>query len=409
MKLARNRTFSAVQYEKDKQSIYNLNLFARVSIIPVLMPGNKLLLNIKVEEKWYIFPSPFLSFTDGDIRKWTAGIFTRWQNFRGRNESIGLGFGVGYNPFIRASYSVPWIGSKVHLFLSVNGSYSRDANRSLQALGRNNGDPVSLTLDNNFDYRNYSISFTTGKYLTKEFSVFTSAGYSFLRVSGYAQGRTLSSGGVDKYILLGIGSSYDSRNFREYTTKGYFAQFDFTHYGLIRRDVDFGRMNAELRQFIPLNITNDYSITLASKFYTSLAVGPVIPFYNHKFLGYGDDFVRGWGRLGYEGDNDLTLYNEVRIPLIQPAYIEGKNLPLIKILPYLKKFSYKYGLYFTMFYDIGGIWNKEDRLQKVKFMNGTGIGLNAILPFGFVGKIEWAFRLGKPTVGQIIVGAGAKF
>ena len=75
----------------------------------------------------------------------------------------------------------------------------------------------------------------------------------------------------------------------------------------------------------------------------------------------------------------------------------------------MKKFSYKYGMYFTIFYDLGAIWNKDDRFKSAKLMNGTGIGLNAILPFGLVGKLEWAFRLGKPTVGQIIVGAGAKF
>lgn len=409
MKSGKGKIFTAEQYEDDNESIYNLGLFVNADIIPVLQPENKVILNVKVHEKWYIFPSPFISFTDGDLTKWTAGLGARWQNFRGRNESVSLSFGVGYNPFIRASYSIPWIGSKMHLFTTVSGSYSRDANRSLLALGRNNGDPVTYNRDSNFDYINYTARLTMGKFFTKQFSVFADIGYTFLRVSQYQDGRTLSPDGVDRYLLLGVGTGYDTRNFREYATKGYYFHANYEHYGLVRRDVNFGRLNAEAREFIPVNFTNDYYITLASRFYTSVAIGSVIPFYNHKYLGFGDDFVRGWARLGYEGDDDITLYNEVRIPIIQPSFIKGDRIPLIKKLPYLKDFSYRYGLYFTMFYDFGGIWNKDDKFQSIKFMSGTGIGLNAILPFGLIGKIEWAFRLGKPTAGQVIVGAGAKF
>jgi hemolysin activation/secretion protein len=62
-----------------------------------------------------------------------------------------------------------------------------------------------------------------------------------------------------------------------------------------------------------------------------------------------------------------------------------------------------------MFYDIGAIWNEDDQVKSIKMLNGTGIGLNAIFPFGFIGKAEWAFRLGNPVVGQLVLGLGAKF
>jgi outer membrane translocation and assembly module TamA len=81
----------------------------------------------------------------------------------------------------------------------------------------------------------------------------------------------------------------------------------------------------------------------------------------------------------------------------------------VKSLPYLHKLPYRYGLYFITFYDIGTVWNEDDEVRKIRFQNGAGIGLNAIMPFGMIGKIEWAARLSKPTVGQVIFGLGAKF
>src|SRR5205823_2418390 len=141
MKSIKGKTFTVNHFTEDKDNIYSLGLFVHVTLLPIPQEGKNVKLYVGVQEKWYIFPSPFISFTDGDIKKWTAGITARWQNFRGRNENVSLGFGVGYNPFIRASYSVPWIGTKAHLFANISGSYSRDANRSLLALGRNNGDP----------------------------------------------------------------------------------------------------------------------------------------------------------------------------------------------------------------------------------------------------------------------------
>jgi outer membrane protein assembly factor BamA len=409
MKLAPGQVFSSEQCRQDEQSIYNLGLFANVEMLPELQADNKVLMNIKVQEKWYIYPSPQVDLTDGDIKKITVGLSVHWQNFRGRNENVSAGFGLGYNPFVRASYTVPWIGEKVHLFITFSGGYSRDNNRSLLALGRINGNQITYRNDTNFNYINYNLKLTLGKYFTKQFSVYTEAGYSFLRVSQYADNRTLSPDGVDKYMLLGLGTKYDGRNSREYTTEGYYVNANYEHFGLLSKIVNFGRLNLETREYIPVDITPDYSVTFASRFYTSVAVGSLIPYYNHKFLGYGSDFVRGWSGLGYEGDNDITLYNEIRIPLIQPNYIKGEQIPIVKMLPYLKTFSYKYGLYFTMFYDFGGIWNKDDKFRNIQFLNGTGVGLNAILPFGLIGTVEWGFRLGKPTVGQIMFGAGAKF
>lgn len=409
MSLLRGKIFSSENCKDDRNRIYNLGLFHNVEITPITQPGNKIKLVVAVQEKWYIFPFPQVSFTDGDIRKISVGANVRWQNFRGRDENVSLSFGVGYNPFIKASYTIPWIGENLHMFTSFSGSYSNEQNRSFLALGKATGEPIQYSRDTNFSYSNYTAKLTVGKFFTKMLSAYAEGGYTFMRVSQYADNRTLSPNGVDKYLLMGLGLNFDNRDSHEYSTKGFLIHVNYEHYGLLSHFVNFGRFSLEQRDYIPVNITNKYAVTLASKFYTSIAVGSQIPYYNHKYLGYGSESVRGWSRYGYEGDNDLTLYNEIRIPIIQPDFIKGEDIPLINKIKYTRKLSYKYGLYFTVFYDIGGIWNEDDKIKSIQFQNGTGIGLNAILPFGLIGKVEWAFRLGKPTVGQAIFGLGAKF
>ncbi len=409
MVLVPGKQFTIAKCKLDQMSIYNLGLFTKVDLIPVLQEDKKVFLHVNVQEHWYIFPMPFVELTDGELRKLTAGLSIRWQNFRGMNENVSLNFGIGYNRFIRAGYSNPWIGEKAHIYTRLSGGIAKENNRSLLAVGRINGERTISYRDTNFDYVNNNIRFNAGKFFSSQLSAYIETGYTYLKVSDYSFNRTVSPDGTDKYMLTGIGFNFDSRNIREYTTEGYSINTDFQYYNYLNVKANFARFNFEQRSFIPLRFSPDYFITLALKLYASIAMGPVLPYYNHKILGYGEDFVRGWSRFGFEGENDLTLYNEIRIPLLQPSYLEGKQLPLVKKIKYLNKMSYKYGLYFVMFYDIGGIWNKEDNPRDTRFQSGTGIGLDAILPFGLVGKVDWAFRLATPTVGQVVFGVGAKF
>ncbi len=409
MKLCKGRVFTSAECDEDRQNVNNLGLFVNTDIIPELKADNKVSLNVNVQEKWYIYPSPEFNIQDNDTKKITVGAGIRWQNFRGRNENVSLGFGVGYNPYVKAAYTIPWIGEQLHMYTTISGSINKEQNRSLLALGRSTGDPILYSRDTNFDYMNYTAKLTVGKFFTKQFSVYANAGYTFLRVSEYADDRTLSPTGVDKYVLLGLGLTYDKRNNHEYVTSGYSIHVNYEHYGLLSKLVNFGRFNLEQRSYLAVNFADNYSITLASRLYTSIAVGSLIPYYNHEYLGYGNDVVRGWARYGFEGDNEITIYNEIRIPIIQPNSIKGAQIPIVKSLPYVKDFTYKYGLYFTVFYDAGTVWNEDDKIKNIQFLNGTGIGLNALLPFGMIGKVEWAFRLGKPTVGQAIFGMGVKF
>lgn len=409
MLLKKGKKFTFAKYEHDVQRIYNLRLFTKVDILPIPAGGKDIVLNVDVQEKWYILPLPTGGIEDGEWKKIWLGINSKWENFRGRNETLGLNFRIFYNPSVSLSYSVPWIGEKIHLFSSYEIGYSRTRNKSLEAVGKPSGSETISASDYNYDNFRFHTLLKIGKYITDKLSFYTDIGYDYLRVSAYAPGRTLSPSGKDKYFVLGFGSQYDSRNIIEFATKGYYLNTSYIRYGLIDNVIDFGRFSIESQSFIPVNITKKYFITLASRFYTSLAVGSVIPFYNHSYMGYSEDYVAGWKGVAFEGEDALTLYNEIRIPIIQPAYIKADKLPIMRSLPVLKKLDLKYGLFLTVFYDAGAVFDKGTNITGVKFLTGTGIGLNAILPFGYIVRVEWGFRIAKPIVGQVGFSLSAKF
>jgi outer membrane protein assembly factor BamA len=408
MRLKTGKKFTTDDYEHDLSKIYNTRLFNKVDIIPIPVSQKELILNVDVQEKWYIFPLPDGGIDEGDWKKLWVGMNLKWENFRGRNESASLYFRFFYNPAVRFSYSIPWIGEKAHLYTSMSIGYNKFRNQSLTAIGKTDNGEISY-YDYNYDNYKFNTLWTIGKYITDGISVFTDAGFDYLRVSEYQAGRTVSPTGKDKYLILGVGIKYDSRDNYEFATKGFYTRTSFTRFGLLDRSIDFGRFYFESQSFIPIYVTPKYYTTIASRVYTSEAIGAVIPLYNHEFLGYSNNFVRGWKGYAFEGDNLLTAFNEIRIPILRPSYIKADELPILKGLPVIKKLDLKYGLYFTILYDIGAVWYKNDNLKNVHFHSGTGIGLNFILPFGYVLRADWAFRIAKPMVGEISLSLSAKF
>jgi outer membrane protein assembly factor BamA len=416
MQLKKGKKFSIEKYTEDVLSIYNLGLFTKVEILPVAASSERtpseeksLILDVQVQERWYILPLPQAGIEDGEWAKKWVGLNVRWDNFRGRNETVSLGFRILYNPFIRASYSVPWIGEKLHLFASIGGGYSKTRNKSLQAIGRTTGGEIISAEEQNYDNTEYEGKLTVGKYVTQQAAFFGVAGYEYLKVSQPEIGRTISASGIDKYAVYGGGVKYDSRDILEFTTKGYCLRTDYLRYVHLTEDLDFGRLNFESQSFIPIYLSEKYYVTAASRLFTSFATDPTVPLYKHQYLGYSDDYVRGWKGAAFEGEDKLTVYNELRIPIIQPDYLEAEKLPLIKEMPIIGRMFLKYGLYLTLLYDIGAVWYKGTSIFDTRFVSGTGIGLNVVLPFGYIARAEWAFRLGKPVVGQVGFSLSAKF
>lgn len=392
--------------KEDAQRIYNLGLFNKVDMEPLPTGDNKVSILVTVEERFYILPVPQGGFKDGEISRFWAGLNIKWQNFRGRNETLNLSFGVFYEPFINFGYTIPSLGKDKKYFASFNTGYSKNFNRSLASV--NDTTELLLNNDSNYSVYKFDVRAKLGKYLSKDLTVYIEPGYQSITTSEYIPGRTLSTDGKDQFGNLDVGLDYDSRDSQEYTLYGSFYQLKYEKIGF-GKIINFNRMNYDLRRYIPVKPIFNNKLTLAFRTYGAVIYGGNIPDYQHQFVGYGN-VIRGWKDLIFEGENISGTSAELRFELVKPFFISGKDLPVIKSIKLLKDLSYKFGMYLTAFYDNAAVWDRKDNFFNSKFRSGFGTGLNFILPFGFVGRTDLGFRVEDQKLKKsIYLSLGASF
>jgi len=385
---------------EDLNKIRNLGLFNKIDIIPTPdFINNKIDLYISVEEQYYILPIPQAGIEEGDIKKIWGGLNIIWRNFRGRNEMLNLSFGLGYQPFVNINYFIPWIGEKEHFFGAVSVKYNKTVNKSLK------DDNVIGALKDSLERYNiesYGGNLTIGKYLTKYLAL--SANYSYILndFSGNYIGNTLSGDPQESYSTLSLNTSFDKRNNIFYPTEGNYFKIDLIKYGVFNKYIDFSKFRFDLRYYLPVKLSKKYNISLASKLIGAISFGGNIPPYLEERFGYSE-IIRGWDNFVFQGENLLGFFNEVRIPIIKPFYVKGTDHFIIKKISFARGFSYQYGLYGTLFFDIGGVMNRSEELNKVVFRNGFGAGLNIILPFNLVARTDLAFRFSENTLKPRVV------
>lgn len=377
------------QIKEDENKLTNLGIFNSVNfeIIAIDTSKKNYCLLINVIEGPRIIPIPLGGIKEGELKKIWGGLALKLKNMRGINEESNLSFGLGYEPFVEVSYKNPWVGDKAHFFVFGNFGFHKYVNKDFPDSTLSEQYKENLT-----EYTSTKLNETLGigKYFGRYMNLSISAGYTHNDIPDYKPGRALSENGSDDFAVINIDFNYDKRNDVTYTLYGTYIDIFYSKYGIFN-SIDFNRLTFDVRKFIPIKIYKNYFITYAIRFYNVNTFGGYAPDYLKASLG-DDIFVRGFHDKLYKGDNIFIMQSEVRIPIIQPFLIEGKKHFIIKSLPILKDYMYKYGLYCTLFYDIGGITSnlKEKPYSRIPFKNGYGIGLNAILPFDFVGRVDLA-------------------
>lgn len=390
METRENQVMNPEVFKEDIERLYNLGLFNKIDVIPVPLGDNKINLMITVEETFYIIPVPVLNIKESDFKKIQVGANILWRNFAGMNQTLGAGFALGYEPYVNLFYYNPWLGRKNHFFTSFNLSYFKSVNKSIPNFNTP-GDLHNKSDIADFDNINFKAEYSIGKFYSKYFSVSAALGYNSIAVSEYQPGRTVSTTGKDKFMTLSLNLNYDRRNNVFYTTYGSYFNAKYIRYNSFNDEISFNKLSFDLRKFVPLKIAKDYNITFSSRGLYSMPFSGSVPVYLHEVLGY-DNLIRGWNGKVIDGEYILCSFNELRIPLIKPFYVNGSNHIFLKSLPVFKDISYKYGLYISPFFDIGAVWNRFGDFNKTEFRSGYGLGLDAILPFNIVGRLDFALR-----------------
>lgn len=120
--------------ERSRSNLRNIKLFNFVDVDTCTMENGQLHVDVRVVERWYIWPVPLVELGDRNFREWWEtkdlsridyGTFIFWNNFRGRNETVVLELRFGYNNRYQLRYEIPYLNRKQTLGIEFKGGYEQ--------------------------------------------------------------------------------------------------------------------------------------------------------------------------------------------------------------------------------------------------------------------------------------------
>lgn len=374
--------------EFNKERVFSLGLFNKVEVTKKDSVNDNIVL-IFVKESWYIYPVPFLNIDNNDIAKANYGFILLWKNFRGRNETVKLLAGFGFDPKFAFSYYNPVIYEKYDLSFAFSFSYLNVFNKSVSA---------ERFYGKSFSFSHYSGMIGFGKRINQFNEIAASIGYEYIEQPSPQLSSLTSSGtGIDRHPILRLTYYYDTRDLKQFSTQGIFSSIGWTHKGLNLNNTNYNIITVDFREYRPLG----YNFVGRWRFALRHVFGSALPFYDNSFIGYRET-IRGHLNDYREGNNLFKSSIEIIYPILSEWDFSMK----LPILP-RKLTSARIGIYLEAFYDTGITFNNRERVKLNNFDNGYGVGIILlILPHN-------AFRLelGIDEYGntEILFGTGFSF
>ena len=122
----------AEHLERSKGNLWNLLLFNFVEIDTCSFGKNQIEVVVRVIERWYVWPIPFIEFADRNLSEWWEtkrldrldyGTLVKWSNFRGRREELTLHLRFGFNNQYELRYQIPYLDKAQRWGIEFQGGY----------------------------------------------------------------------------------------------------------------------------------------------------------------------------------------------------------------------------------------------------------------------------------------------
>lgn len=372
----------------NKERIFSLGIFNKV-VLKVEKQAERHILNIAVEETWYIWPLPYISRNEKDWNKLTFGLDLTVYNFRGRNEKIKAVGGLGYDPFISLSYTIPY------LFEDAGVS----AHSSIEYKSRKNRSAIADTLfGKGFNQKviTYMLNVEKRLELFHRFQLY--GGYSYVETPDkYVSRISVSGSRIDRYPFFGLSYIYDTRDLTQYASSGTFVLARAQANGIGVNNINYRTYFLDVRQYAYLTGKLRGKI----RFATRHSYGDNVPLYDRAFLGL-DDRIRGNFHVKKEADAIAIGSAELFYPIIEEWNLKF-NLPMIPE----RLTRYRVALYTHIFVDSGITRNIGEPYMLKNMMTGYGFGFTfMVLPFN-AGRVELGFN--EKGESELIIDVGVSF
>jgi outer membrane protein assembly factor BamA len=351
-------------------------------------------IHIRCTERWYLWPIPYASFEERNVNDWLerrdlsrfswgAALFL--ENFRGRKETLSLGFKTGFNDMVVLKYVNPSIDKSLSTGLSATFNFTRE--RNIFYLTEENKIQV-LKLDDDYAvwnrYVNISLSKRFGIHQT--FRVYGQYNHYTFSDTLFALNPLFSEPNLSqlKFFTLSLWYKYDFRDYIHYPLEGFFFDCELTKQGL-------GIISNN--NFSDMNLKSSYRTyrKLADRFYFAGGIAARIRLDDNRSylfgrgLGFGNDYVRGFEQYVIDGRNYVLFKSNFKYNIIKPGILK------LNFLRSEKFNTIPYRFYLNIFADAGYISDRQNEAINPlanRLLTGFGLGIDFVTYYDRAYRVE---------------------
>lgn len=384
--------------EVARQQLMNTALFNSVIVALKDTDGDRVFISVDVKERWYLYPTPYFKPVDRNLNQWLVeqkGSMDRvnyggkllYNNASGNNDKIKLWLITGYTRQIAAGYDRLYIDRKMKWGASISFAYGKNREVNYNTVA----DKQVFLKDND----NYLRSFFNARgELTYRPAIKTrhrfGIGYSNESVNDtvlalnpdyFKRGKNNISFPVFYYML-----EYRDLDYIPYPTQGYAAKISVFKKGLNKtvNVLDLTVRGTGNWRLSPRNF-------ISTEVYGGIKLPFKQPWFNQRFLGYGDAYLQGYEYYVIDGVCGgfvkTTLARELFRFAIRPPAGKGK---LREQIPF-RIMSKVYG-------NAGYVYNPlpGNNLLSNKMLYSGGFGIDILTFYDICIKLEYSFnRIGQ--------------
>ncbi|MFT4833773.1 MAG: outer membrane protein assembly factor BamA [Marinoscillum sp.] len=387
--------------EWSRNNVYNTNLFSTVSVEPLYLDSATIDIMVKVEERWYVYPSPVFRLADRNFNDWwynrdrdisrvKYGIKLDVYNFRGRKEKLKFIGLTGFEQRLIFEYTIPYIDKSQKHGLTFGGGHLTNKRMSYKTVDHltiftdsTAGEIVNRKTTSGYVMYTHRPSFYDYHHvLLQGFNMSISDSIAIFNPNYFGNGATTQQ-------ALGLSYTHirDLRNNKNYPLTGYLSFSTLEKMGLgIFKDLDIWRLTSNYYQFFDLGKNLFASISFGGQLTTTNNV----PYFNYTQFGLENYFVRGYELDVIEGPQNFLTKNSLKWRFWQTSANLGKSMPLTKF----KKIPFAF--YGKIIGDAGWVNNYPNYPQGQQLTNkllyGVGLGLDVVTLYDLTFRFEYTYN-----------------
>lgn len=385
-----------------RRQLLNTALFSSAIVAAKNMEGNlpagqasKIDITVDVKERWYLIPLPYFKPVDRNFNQWLVeqkaslnrvnyGVKIYYDNATGKNDRFRLWLINGYTRQLSFSYDRLYIDNKLKWGMKL--AFATGKNREVNYNTIN--DKQVFFKDENHYLRNFT---NASVELTYRKAIKTRHSFGILYTTEQVKDTIVIlnpsyfNAGRNRISIPGIfyKMTYFNVDYIPYPTKGYAAQVSVGKSGFNK---NFNLWQLQLKGLAswPLSAKSFFNLNV----YGGIKLPFKQPYFNQRFLGYGDVFMQGFEYYVIDavagGYAKTTLTHELINFNIRT--LSGKRVKESQKNP-VRIFGKVFG-------NTGYIHNPQPGNNSLsnKLLYSSGFGIDILTFYDFTVKLEWTFN-----------------